>query len=327
MVLLAPMASAEEPVLFHVPLITQSAGEPMVVRISGEGLAQLGQLELYYRRIGRSEWRSLGFELRQDGEFVAVVPGAEVLPPGLEYHIAIRRGETVRSRFASAAAPHSVVVVGDSSESRMERELARVDGQRSRARVMGGLDNFGARGSLPDYMWAVEADFTYRVLTTLRTLRFGIQRMRAEGIAGGEGVEAGYDHGFAEIELEAHELFAVRGQVQLGANQTQFTAGGVGTLRFGMDPGTHVDAYFGGAAGVGLFSGVNLHWATVPGVPMYGGVEITDWPTESLWAVRLRYGLEVPLGENLDVLGRVTYQARTAVYGGIGGGLGVAWSF
>ena len=327
--LLSAPALAGPAALVHVPVAEAPPETDLDIRAVGDFL-EMGQVELVYRRVGEASWRTLGFEQRESGGWQARIPAREVLIPGIEYYIRSAADGAEQARFASAAAPQRIAVAGPSAVALMERELARYDGQRSRARAGFSYVNFGDQGELPDNLWRVDADFTYRILGTLRSLRFGVSRMRATAIVPGEqpvGEDVGYDYGFAELEVAFHDLVGVKGQIQLGANSQRFTAGGEGRLRLGLDPGTHVELFAGGAGEVGGYGGMGLFWDTVPYVPMNAGVVVSTFPNAEAQSVQLFYELSVPLGEFVDVQARGTYQARTALYGGIGGGLGFSWSF
>lgn len=318
-------------VVRHVPPSRAAAGRDLVVAIGVDDISRFGQVELHFRVLGTTEWKTVVFDRRVD-DYAARIPGRRVHAPGVEYFIASRADSgRVRRHFASAEEPWAVYVEEKTDDAlRMER-LARYDGQRSRFHFHGQGESFGANQvGTPDYQAGFGASYTYRVLSVLHALRFGFQRMRGsswEDSAPGTSVGAGFDQGYAELHLAASDAFAVRGQVTIGANLERFSGGGELGLRLGRETSTHVWLWYGGVGGVGQGSGLSLHWDTVPRVPMSAGVDVTTWPAQGPWAVRLRYGAEVPLSENFSLTGRVSYQARAAEGGGLGGGAGVAWSF
>jgi hypothetical protein len=345
--LIAPLAFlspalAQHAETFHVPVMDTSAGKDLNIWLSSKAMEEIGQTELFYRKLGEKSWRSLGFGLKAEDTYLAVVPGKEITTPGLEYYIVSKKSGQTTERFASASMPHIVSVIGDSRESDMERELERYGGKRSKATARYRYDNFGSQKGIEDTMWSGQVDFTYRMLTQLRSLRFGMARMRADGIIYGLPAEdlqesgdavsmtaqqTGYDYGFAELELALHDYFGVMAQVQLGANLTRFTAGAEGTVRIGLDPGTHVDITAGFAGDIGAYGGLYLTWDTVPRVLMTAGGDVTTFPNTEKPAIQLRYIAEVPVNDGLAVQIQTSYQARTAVYGGMGGGLGMSYSF
>lgn len=338
------VASAAEVDVFHIPLVEASAGKPVDVTISSADLVSLGQVELFYRQAGATNWHSLGFGQREAGDWIATIPSNKVTSGTLEYRIvsSVPDGAQV-ARFASASAPQRILVTGDSTASKYNRELARYGGHTSRARVHYRRDDFGTNGTMEDNMWGVTTDLTFRVLGNLRALRFGVSRMRAETVApgsqqsisGGSITEAvptipistGYDSGFAELQFGLSDSLGLSTQVQLGANLESFTAGYRLAARLGMDPGTHVEIYGEGVGGIGFVGGMGLHWDTVPHVPMSTAIEVTNWPNADQVALRLLTEAQFPVTKAIDLTVQGTYQARTQVLGGFGGGIGCAFSF
>lgn len=327
----APAPEGPAPLL-HVPVVEAPPDRPLPVSFSCEDLRGLGQVELMYRPLNGSTWRSLGFGRLPEGGWVAVIPAEDMAPPGVAYYIRSASGPRGGERFASERAPQVVRVESPPARAHKAVELERFDGHKSRFSASGWYVNFGAQDELVDRWYGGDFDFTYRVLGAVRTVRFGVSRMWATGIFDGlDGVyndETGLAHGFAELEFQPIDALGITTQVQLGANATSFTAGGRGALRIGPEPGTHVELYGGGTGGLGVYGGMMLNWDTVPKVPMAAGLEVTNWPTAGDdWAVRLLYDMEVPLGEHADLLLGANYQARASDYGSFGGRGGIAWSF
>jgi len=338
------VASAADVGVFHLPLVEASAGKPVHVTISSTDLVALGQVELFYRQAGDESWHSLGFGQREAGDWVATIPANRVISGGLEYRIVSSKdGGTPVNRFASVSEPQRIRVKGDSTASKYARELARYDGHTSQARVHYRRDDFGDNGNLEDNMWGATTDLTFRVLGTLRALRFGVSRMRAETVTSatetslndgaatqGEDASAistGYDAGFAELQFGFSDTFGVSTQVQLGANLESFTAGYRLATRLGMEPGTHVEIYGEGVGGIGFVGGMGLHWDTVPHVPMSTAIEVTNWPNADQVALRLLTEAQIPVTKAIDLTVQGTYQARTQLLGGFGFGVGSAFSF
>jgi hypothetical protein len=338
------VASAADVGVFHLPLVEASAGNPVHVAISSTDLVALGQVELFYRQAGDENWHSLGFGQRQDGDWAATIPSNRVLSGALEYRIvsSVDGGAQVE-RFASASDPQRIDVKGNSTESKYMRELARYGGHTSRARVHYRRDDFGTNDTMEDNMWGVTTDLTFRVLGNLRALRFGVSRMRAETVSNGNSIESidgsgtlgeptsaistGYDSGFAELQFGVSDTFGLSTQVQLGANLESFTAGYRVAARLGMEPGTHVELYGESVGGIGFVAGMGLHWDTVPHLPMSTAIEVTNWPNADQVALRLLTEAQIPVTKAIDLTVQGTYQARTQVLGGFGGGVGCAFSF
>jgi hypothetical protein len=322
-------AEGELPRLVHVPVVSVQASMDMVVRVEPSDFTEMGQVELYYRAAGEQRWRSLAFARATDDSWVARGPKAELSAAGMEYYIAARGGERPGERFASATDPQPVQVLEAQARTVKDRELERLDGHRSRARVSFerisyvGLDD-------GDWTWAAGFDFTYFALGGVRSMRFGFARMRGWGPTlprmAEDTEETGLDHGYAEIEFGVDERFSLSPRLMLGA-QEEFTGGGGLTARIGLDPGTHVKLSFDGIMGVGVDVGMELGWDTVPHVPMCFGTTVTSWPNAMDWGLRLHYQLGFPFGEHADLWLRASYQARDFAEGGPGGGAAFTWSF
>lgn len=339
------MASAWALELVHVPATEAQAGESVKLVVSTDDIAAMPGVELTYRSGGA--WRTLGFGPDDSGEWVALIPGSEVRGPTLEYYIVSPAG----AHFASATQPWRVAVATEDLQTRGERELARYDGQRSL--VEGwyrGIDH-GADGELTDATWMAGMRFVYRPLTQIRAMEFGFVRMRGEALevaevdqdgfpvfgqdinpdarpnVAGRTWNQGLDWGYADLEVPFSERFSVSGRLILGGNDAGFTAGGRLAVRVGAEPQVYGRGWIGFVGGTGVDTGFEMHWDTVPYVPMFASIEVTNWPNNGPWGVLLSYGISVPLGPHADANLRVGYQGRTSDLGGIGLGGGLSWSF
>jgi len=330
LLLILGAARADEPLprLVHIPVVSVRADQDMAVRVEPSDFTEMGQVELFYRPVGEQRWRSLAFARATDDTWVAKVPYAELTPRGIEYYIAARDGERPGERFASARDPQRVQVTQAKPRTVKERELERIDHQRSVAQIRYELVSFRGLEDT-DRTWAAGADFTYYALGAVRGLSFGFTRRRGTGPGLNRNAapeETGLDHAYAAIEFAVAEQFSFTPNLMLGA-QEEFTAGGGVTARIGFDPGTHVKLVFAGVMGVGVDLGMELGWDTVPHLPMAMGYTVTSWPNAVDWGFRLHYQLGIPFGKHADLWLRASYQAREFAEGGPGGGAAFTWSF
>lgn len=325
----AAVAQDEVPRIVHVPVLSVRQGDGLVVRVEASDFSEMGQVELFYRVRGQGSWRSLAFARAQSGAWEAHIPAREVELEGMEYYIAARGGDRPGDRYASVAEPQRVQVVAGKARTLEQRELERIDHQRSRARASFDYLDFAA-GQDTDWSWALGFDFTYYTLGTVRSMQFGFSRPPGQGPLPSQGEggteQTGLDQGFAELELAVVESLAVKLRVMIGA-QEEFTGGGRLAVRMGYEPGTWVQLHLGGIAGVGLDTGMVMGWDTVGVLPMAAGAEITSWPNSQDWGVRLHYELGIPLGVHADVFLRASYQARAFAQGGPGAGASFCWAF
>ncbi len=337
-----PPPAAPPPVgmVHHVPPFDAEAGQPLELVVRTTDLPAASRLELWVRPLGASGWTTLGFT-RRGGDYVATVPAEMVTAPGVEYALLDRGTAPPTPQFASVDDPHEVRVEGDSAAAVMARRLAAHYGQRSRFEGWGDAQSFGrAPGRGPDACGGFGVAYTYRALGPLYLLRFGFSRMRGEtpGWDRADGTRpAGLDRGFGKAEFAASDTVGLRVGAEIGADLQQFRAGGEAALRLGRDTGTHLWAWASGTGAVGGSFGASLTWDTLrwdrvtgtPGrpVPMTAAVDVTNWPANGRYAVRLRTGVDLPVGEHLGLQLQASYQARTALAGGPGGLLGASWSF
>jgi hypothetical protein len=336
-----PEAVPADPIfVFHVPPATALKDAPLELQVTTKDLATAGRLELWYRRIGTEAWTAIGLN-RKGSNYVVVIPKGVVSAPGVEYALLDHSGSTSTPVFATLTDPHRVLVEGDSVAAMTERRLAARYGQRSRFESWGGAQSFGkAPGRGPDYYWNFGAAYTYRALGILHNLRFGFERMRGEtpGWFRKQGTQqAGFDRGFAQAEFSPIDPLGLRVGAEIGADLQQFRGGGQAAVRVGNDTGTHLWAWLANTSAVGGSFGASLTWDTLtwdrltgtPGrpIPMTAAVDVTNWPSDERYAVRLRTGIDLPVGEHLGFQLQASYQARTALAGGPGGQLGASWAF
>ncbi|MFB6375039.1 MAG: hypothetical protein ABEN55_18400 [Bradymonadaceae bacterium] len=137
------------------------------------------------------------------------MPGDRIQAPGLEYYIASETDEGRRMHFASPDDPHPVVIHGETAQTRRQKRLARHGGYRSTFELRGEMTQYGGRladpNELPegksgddvttepftDKYWKVELEYTYRVLSMLYDIRFGL------GVEISDPLEAGLRAGVA----------------------------------------------------------------------------------------------------------------------------------
>jgi hypothetical protein len=202
-------ADGERPRVTHLPPAEAAPGAPLTIDARIDRAWQ-GTIELRWRPVGQPEWRTALFERTGTGDdrWRAQVPAQAVQPPGLEYWIAgAVPGAPAVSHFASAEAPHVVMVHDDPKVVAREKELARYRGRRARARVALEWVDFGSRDvagrvidpttgmyqeadftGVDDRYLRVDADFSYRVLRfPLHSLRFGYTYLLGDTPATGRG--------------------------------------------------------------------------------------------------------------------------------------------
>lgn len=353
---LAAPASAQEAqtppaaaTVFHPPVAEAPGGAPLELHAS---ITEDWRLEGVYARLrplgSHDPWVEVPFERLAAASFVAVVPARLVQPPGLEYWIVARdpQGQEI-ARFASDDAPHPVLVTGETPELHQQERLARHRGHRSSFEARSQYTRYGASladgpsgeevltdpGS--DNFWVGELEYTYRWLTFLYDISFGVGVMRghyATLTQGGQttpccGASAqdapGLNYGYGGATLELHRAFSIAGRLTLGASEEGFAAGIGGLIRIGQIAGTRLELGGDLMQDAGNRGWMRFAWNTVPYVPMALSFEVNGWPDADLNTLgsRLIYEAGVELAPSFTLLahvGRAT-RAQAAEAGWVGG--------
>ncbi len=318
---LAAPANAQEPApstdasVFHPPVAEAPGGAPLELHASIQGDWRLEGVYARVRPLGSTApWTELPFE---------------------------------RLAATSDARPHPVLVTGNTPELRQQERLARHCGHRSSFEARSQYTRYGASlvdgpqgedlltdpGS--DNFWSGELEYTYRWLTFLYDISFGVGVMRGHYATltqdgqttpwGGASAQdaPGLNYGYGGATLELHRAFSIAGRLTLGASEEGFAAGVGGLLRIGQIAGTRLEIGGDLMQDAGNRGWMRFAWNTVPHVPMALSFEVNGWPDADLNTLgsRLMYeaGVELtPAGPLLAHLGRAT-RAQAAEAGWVGG--------
>ena len=104
-----------EPAINHAVLSQVEAGEDAWLTTSIQGDWKLKKIWAGVRPLGSvGTFHHILFKRTEDGHYVAILPGASMQEPGVEYFIAsIDESGKHRNHFASAQHPHAVFVEGE----------------------------------------------------------------------------------------------------------------------------------------------------------------------------------------------------------------------
>jgi hypothetical protein len=328
LVAMTAVASAD---VRHVPPDAGVAGSP--IELVAEAPPDTPKLVAHVRPMGTRAWQDVELVRRDDGNWVAVVPAALLVTPGLEYFLTAGKDVV----FATDSWPHALEVSVPDESARRERDLVRAHGHRSRLHTGGEYVTYGktpVQGmALPDNYYRFDADFAYRLWTyPVEEIRVGYTRLlgttgamcNSGPCAADTGFKVG---GFFEVGLAPIEgiRFDAR-MIVLAA--TTFQVGGRLEARLGTMDGNHIAAgteYLDSVGAAGYF---RLGWGTVPGLPMAATVEVTNLPSADRDpGVRLFYDIGRDVGGGLRLGLRVGYAARTAQVAGFTGGAGATVEF
>ena len=354
---------ATEPAVVHHPHAVLTGEQK--VRISATVIAdwKLDEIWVAARPIGsEQEYASFPLERVGDVEFAAIIPRDVVRPPGIEYYIASRDPQgQVQHHFTSGDRPHRLIVHPTEAQLAQKRHLSRFDGHRSRFELRGEYTAYGRRSlreserpvwapeeprdmvtdTMSDTYWVTELEYTFRLLTWIHDIRFGVGRLRGSRptVTIGDGQytaqsdseedEPGYDYGFGETNLSFHENFSVGLRLVLGASHDGFAAGAGGVVRIGQIGGTHFElgGETQGEIGNRLF--MSFAWDTVPQAPMALTIELSDRPDEDgPSGSRLLYDVGYEASEAITLDARLGYASRDfGIEGGFVAGLGASYEF
>lgn len=360
MLLTSQAVSAEEavgPSIYHVPKMSAQGGQALHVYAMVFEDWKLEETYLAYKPIGApGEFERVKFKRASERDFVAIVPAADVQPPGLQYFVGSTVDGADRLHYASPDKPHEVVVLGETEQTIEAARLARHNGNRSTFELYGEYATYGRRqiangaGEFEtdpgtDWMWASTLEYSYRILSTLYEINFGLGVIRghqdtyedadgntvpADPIAQlDEGDEPGMNYGWGQLTFEWHRNFSMDVKLLLGASATGFAAGAGGTVRIGRIAGPNLE--LGGEAfqDIGSLAFMRFGWNTLPRLPMALGYELTTRPNPNAApANRLIYDLGFVVNDATTINGRFGYTLRSgAVQSGFMGGLSASYSF
>jgi hypothetical protein len=280
-------------------------------------------LVVHYRAHGAAAFATLELVRKEGTQWVAVLPPAAVVTPGVDYYITA--GD--EPAFASSSWPHTVPVMESAAAERRGRDLARAGGRRSRVHTQFEFVNFGTTttGDVDhdDHYYRFDADFAYRLLAyPLEELRVGYTRLVGDG---DKGFKVG---GWFELGLGVVEGVRLDGRVMVMATQEGFALGGRIEGRLGDRDASHIALGVESLADVGTSGFFRLGWGTIPRTPMAATVEITQVPAHDNEAgVRLIYDIGRDLGNGVRLGVRVGYAARDQDVAGFTGGGNVVVDF
>lgn len=318
----------------HIAPAEAEAG--VAVELTVEATAETPQLIVHVRRSGSDHFTAIELVRRDADTWVAVIPGTQIVTPGVEYYMDAGRAPV----FATPQWPHRIAVRVAKDDSRRQRDLARSNYRRSRIAAVGEYVDFGThsrdRVELADRYYRVDADFTYRLWAyPIETLRVGYTRLIGDAdstmcspapCTDQAGFKVG---GWFEVGLGIVEGIHVDGRATVMATRDGFGAGARGELRVGERDSNHVALGGEYLQHVGSSGWVRLAFASLPRLPMAMTVEATRLPASDAvtTGIRLYYDLARELVPGFRVGARVGYAARVQQIGGVNLGLGLSADF
>ncbi|MCY1078478.1 hypothetical protein [Archangium lansingense] len=280
---------------------------------------------VHWRERGSPTYRTVHMSADPHGLFRATLPQGSAVEPGIEYYVeAVEPAGATLSAAGNAARPQSITIRRPPRDERIELR------DRSRVRVSNEYVDFN-RFKGNDVYNLFEADFLYRVYTTVHAVRVGFGNYRGIGTprdlldTGVPGQEVGYTYGFGELELRLHPSLSVLLKGSAGVTEDGIKGGFDLGLRIGSETGTSLLIRGATIADIGQRGSLALAWDAVKGWPMSAEVVVTNEPIGEDLGVRLIYTVGRSVTPWLDIAGRVSYQLRDINHSGLGFGLGTTF--
>jgi hypothetical protein len=329
------LASAEG--VRHVPPADAEAGQNL--ELVAEAPASTPTLVAHVRARGTQPFTDIELVRKDNARWVAVVPAAAVVAPGLDYYVTAGDAPV----FATPEWPHSIAVHVPADAERRTRDELRTGQRRSRIHALGEWVEYGTKTvngtELADHYYRFDADFSYRLWTyPLEEIRVGYTRLLGDTLQAPDQMcpttqactaEAGFKvAGWFELGLAAVEGVRFDARMMVMATQQGFAVGGRGEARLGERDASHVALGVEYLAAVGTNGFFRLGWGTVPRLPMAATVEISNLPADHRpTGVRLYYDLGYDVTPGVRVGLRVGYAARNQSVAGFTGGGGASVEF
>jgi len=326
----------------HSPAKTAMAGSQIPVVFVLEQPDRVASAYLHYRPRGNRTYKSMLLVREHEIYLRGTLPAEAVKAPGIDYFVEV---STPSGGSGLALGTPTEPMAVDVARPTM---LDRFGSAPGRSSVKLALDylNFASLDKRPgdhtDTMIAGTVDFTYRFDSWVESLGVGY------GVYAGRGgyndltwdtmpiARSGFHYGYADMEVggdfEGTHL-SVGGQLIAGVGKTDdasdggFGMGAEGRFRIGEREGTNLALIGRTISSVGFVS--DIRFGARPHERLLLGVSVgaTDQPNRGDVGVKLGTEFEILASRNVSVQLRGSWQGRSTVHGGFGGGggLGFYW--
>jgi hypothetical protein len=292
---------------------------------------------LHYRPRGHRTYRSVLLVREHDIYLRGTLPAEIIGPPGVDYFVEVSTPSG--GSGLALGSPVEPVAVDVARPSMLDR-FGSTPG-RSSVKLAADYLSFASldqrTGDRTDRMITANVDFTYRLDSVVESLGVGY------GVYAGRGgfanavwpdamavPRSGFHYGYADIEaggdLEGVHVSA-GGQLIAGVGRDGFGLGVEGRVRIGHRDGTNLALISRTVSQVGFLSDIRFGARLARTVLLGVSVGATDQPNRGDVGVKLGTDLEVIAIRNVSLILRGSWQGRSTVHGGLGGGggLGFYW--
>jgi hypothetical protein len=348
-----------EPRAHHEPVVTAKAHEDLRIAVTFEHGESVRWAGVVFRS-AKGELKMAPLLRGETEGYVAIIPGEEVVSPGIAYAIEIERVDGRRvAAFASRDDLQPIQIMEDRMDVRERASMKRLEGRRSVVTASGELVRFGTttgKSPIPcaakqsdcaagqpviptvdDQYWRVEAGYTYRPMRYVAEFGLKIGVVRGTSLVNLTTYDAskykvGLNYATPSVRFRMHDLWHLDLAVVASITEIGFSFGGGGALLIGDPLGTHVT--FGAeAVGVTKATYFGSRFYTRVDVQVAGRVtlapviEVTDMPHADAFGVRLYGDASVYIGRGFSLGVRGGYQARRSTSGGPGVGGTASFAF
>lgn len=320
----AALAQPSAPSVEHAPAVSVAAMAPLELPLTIRRLERVARVEARWRPRPDAPYRAVVAERVADG-WRCVIPAQPATARAVYYHLVIvdTDGREIPA-FASAEAPHLVLVHPADAERDELWDLARSRGRRVEFTGGGEYTDFGsapnpngARCGRAAGDVCVDRFFTawgmvrYRFHRTVRSVAVRVQRLEGRSTRDGETRDVGLVAADTEVEFRLARWLSLTLRGTLGANEISVQGGGGAQLDFGVGSPAVVSLAVHGITSYGVLTSAWLRFKTVRDTPIGAGVEVTNQPSGgSDWGARLMLEVGRHFGRHVTVTLRGGYGAR-----------------
>lgn len=262
------------------------------------------------------------------------IPAAAVKTPGVDYFVEISSPNGASGlAYRTPSDPMQITVKPPAIVDRFEENT-------NRSTVMLEFEyldfaTFDKRdGDRRDRMYNARVDVGYRLDSMIRRVGVGYGAIGGQGgfrdftydPAGSPLPESGYHYGYADVEVGMPK-YTLGGQLIAGVGKDGFGMGVEGRGRIGAWDGTNLMITGRNIPDVGWYTDVRFGTQPFEDVLLGLSVGATDQPNKGHSAAKLATEFQWIGSQHVTVLVRGSWQGRSSIHGGIGGGaaLGFTW--
>lgn len=314
----------------HARPIAISWGDPLGLSVYAP--PPLKAPRVHYRAAGDLTYVRQPLRPEPNDHFTFTVPPDAVAGPAMEYYLTVEDGDG-HELLATGTPERPIAVTVKADVFDVGAQQSRYRGHRHRLAAFGEVVSFGG----DEFYAHWEADYFYRLFSTLYRLRMGLGSYNGQGYhvpPSGDVVPndqntvgVAWYYGYSEFEWRFHKYFAVLTKLMLGMNNDGVGVGFEGVLRIGDELGLNLEIGGLRAANLGTSGLFRLNIPAGRDWMFAGSVWVENLPLDEETGFRMALDANWFLSDNLSLMARVGLAARTIDRIGPNVGLGVAGHF